>query len=57
MERGYTRTQATAAWHTAINGGSNLLLNLQQAEKIEECDRPDAECNNTNEEKSDISRR
>ena len=56
MERGYTRTQATAAWHTAINGGSNLLLNLQQAEKIDESDRPDAECDNTNEEKSDIPR-
>ncbi len=55
MERGYTRTQATTAWHTAINSGSSLLLNLQQAEKIEEVDGPDPGSSYPDEEKSDIS--
>ncbi len=33
MERGYTREQASEAWHIALNGGTNLLLNLRQTEK------------------------
>ena len=49
MGYGYTHEEATSAWQIAINGGSNLLLNLQQAEKIEESDCPDAECDDTNE--------
>jgi len=55
MERGYTRTQATTAWHTAINGGSNLLLNLQQAEKIDEVHGSDPGSSYPDAEKSDIS--
>jgi hypothetical protein len=35
MERGYTRADATMAWEIADVGGSNLLLNLQAAERIE----------------------
>ncbi len=35
IERGYTRTDATMAWEIADVGGSNLLLNLQAAERIE----------------------
>ena len=32
VERGYTHADATSAWEIAINGGSNLLLNLQQTD-------------------------
>lgn len=35
MERGYTKADATLAWEIADVGGSNLLLNLQAAERIE----------------------
>jgi hypothetical protein len=50
MERGYTHVEATSAWEIAINGGSNLLLNLQQADTIAETDRRDDERNNSNAE-------
>ena len=33
MERGYPPTEASGAWQISTNGGLNLLLNLQQAEK------------------------
>jgi hypothetical protein len=32
IERGYTQGEAAEAWHTASNGGLNLLRNLQRAE-------------------------
>ena len=38
MERGYTQAEAQSAWLITINGGSNLLLNLQQADAIVEMD-------------------
>ena len=31
---GITRSEAASAWETKINGGSNLLLNLQQTQTI-----------------------
>ena len=34
--RGYTPAEARSAWEITINGGSNLLLNLQQADTISE---------------------
>ncbi len=34
--RGYTLAEARSAWEITINGGSNLLLNLQQADTISE---------------------
>ncbi len=43
MKRGYTHAEATSAWEIAINGGANLLLNLQQADTVAEADRPDPE--------------
>lgn len=48
IRRGYPRTEAREAWRTAINGGLNLLRNLQQEEKIEETNRPATERDNTN---------
>jgi hypothetical protein len=39
MDRGYSRAEATSAWEVAINGGSNLLLNLKQTDTIAETDR------------------
>lgn len=30
--RGFAESEADAAWHTATNGGFNVLLNLQQAD-------------------------
>ena len=45
---GYTHWEATSAREIAINGGSNLLLNLQQADTIAEADRRDDERNNSN---------
>ena len=48
MERGYTHAEATSAWEIVINGGSNLLLSLQQADTIAETDRLDDERNNSN---------
>ena len=36
--RGYEREDAKAAWRIAFSGGSNLLRNLQQADKIAESD-------------------
>lgn len=41
MEHGYTRADATSAWEISDIGGSNLLLNLQQAERIAETDLKD----------------
>jgi hypothetical protein len=38
MERGYTQAEAMSAWEIANNGGSNLLLNLQQSDTISESD-------------------
>ena len=38
MERGYTRAAATEAFKIAINGGANLLLNLQQTDTIAQSD-------------------
>ena len=38
MRRGYTRAEATEAWKIAINGGANLLFNLQQTDTIAESD-------------------
>ncbi len=38
MERGYTRAEATEAWKIAINGGANLLFNLQQTDTIAKSD-------------------
>ncbi len=38
MERSYTRAEATEAWKIAINGGANLLFNLQQTDTIAESD-------------------
>ena len=37
-ERGYTKVEAMSAWEIANNGGSNLLLNLQQTDTIAETD-------------------
>ena len=34
--RGYTPAEARSAWEITINGGSNLLLYLQQADTISE---------------------
>ena len=50
MERGYSHAEATSAWQIVINGGSNLLLNLQQADTIAKTDRSDDERNNSNAE-------
>jgi hypothetical protein len=36
IRRGHTQTAATEAWRTALNGGLNTLLNMQQAEAIRE---------------------
>jgi hypothetical protein len=36
IKRGYTHAAATSAWEIANIGGSNLLLNLRQAERISE---------------------
>ena len=36
MERGYSRAEATEAWKITINGGANLLFNLQQTDTIAE---------------------
>jgi hypothetical protein len=47
MERGYTRADATMAWEIADVGGSNLLLNLQAAERIESI-VPDDKGNDSN---------
>jgi len=33
IERGYPPAEASGAWRISTNGGLNLLLNLQQAEK------------------------
>ena len=44
----YTHSEATTAWEISINGGSNLLLNLQQADTIVETDRRNEERNNSN---------
>ena len=38
MKRGYTRAEATEAWKIVINGGANLLFNLQQTDTITESD-------------------
>jgi hypothetical protein len=34
IERSYTHAEATSAWEIADTGGLNLLLNLQQADRI-----------------------
>ena len=47
-ERGYTRADTTNAWEIAKIGGHNLLLNLQQAERIAENDLKYNEGNNSN---------
>ena len=36
---GFSKAEATSAWVIMINGGSNLLLNLQQADSIAESDK------------------
>ena len=38
MERGYTQAVATEAWKITVNGGANLLLNLQQTDTIAKSD-------------------
>ena len=38
MERRYTQAEATEAWKIMIDGGSNLLFNLQQTDAIVESD-------------------
>ena len=38
MKRDCTRAAATEAWKISVNGGSNLLLNLQQTDTIAESD-------------------
>jgi len=53
VERGYTHGEAATAWEIANNDGSNLLLNLQQAETIAEADRADFERSHRNAEKPD----
>jgi hypothetical protein len=32
--RGYSSTEASAAWHTAHGGGFNLLMSLQQSDTV-----------------------
>ena len=48
MAYDYTHSEATSAWEISNNGGSNLLLNLQQADTIAETDHSDVERNNSN---------
>jgi hypothetical protein len=53
LERGYTHGEAATAWEIANNDGSNLLLNLQQAETIAKADLADFESSHGNAENSD----
>ena len=39
VERGYTHAEAMSAWEISVNGGSNLLLKLQQAGTCTESNR------------------
>ncbi len=39
MQRGYRHAEAAEAWHTAFNGGMNLLRHLQQTELCKQIDR------------------
>jgi hypothetical protein len=48
IERGYSRGEAEEAWHTADNGGMNLLRNLQQSELSEQIDRLETAINTSN---------
>ena len=38
---GFSKDEATSAWEIKSNGGSNLLLNLQQADTLVEIDQKD----------------
>jgi hypothetical protein len=46
--RGYTQAEARSAWEIANNGGSNLLLNLQQTDTIAGNDRLETANNTSN---------
>jgi hypothetical protein len=48
MGRGYTQAAATEAWNITINGGANLLLNLQQTDTIAETDQRGDERHDSN---------
>ena len=48
MESGYTHSEATSAWETAIKSWSSLLRILQQADTVAETDRRDDERNDSN---------
>ncbi len=48
MEYGYTHSEATSAWETAIKSWSSLLRILQQADTVAETDRRDDERNDSN---------
>ena len=39
QERGYVQAEAESAWRTAMDGGTNLLRNLQQSELNQEIER------------------
>ncbi len=54
VKRGYTHGEAATAWEIVNNDGSNLLLNLQQAETIAEADLADFERSHINAEKPNI---
>jgi hypothetical protein len=48
IERGYSDGEAAEAWHTASNGGLNLLRNLQQTELSKQINRLEIAINTTN---------
>lgn len=39
QERGYVQAEAESAWRTAMDGGTNLLRNLQQSELNQQIER------------------
>ena len=48
VSRGHTRGEAASAWLTAMNGGLNLLLNMQQSDesvRLEAIETPSVEAN------------
>ena len=53
VTRGYAHGEAATAWEIANNDGSNLLLNLQQAETIAEADRADSKRSHVHAKNSD----
>jgi hypothetical protein len=38
-QRGYVQAGAESAWRTSVDGGTNLLLNLQQSELSQEIEK------------------